>query len=231
MGAVALDLLAPQAGEHILDIGCGDGVLSEKIVAAEAGVAGIDSSADMVAVATGRGIDATVGDAQNLSFDGEFDAVFSNAALHWMPDAEKVAAGVFRALKSGGRFVGEFGGHGNVAAIRVAVRAAFEMVTGAALPPDHKYYPTAEEYSAVLEGAGFVVDHIAIVPRPTPLPAGLKGWYETFGGRFFASIGEDQRQAVMEKAIELAKPDLMDESGDWTADYIRLRFKAVKPKK
>ena len=228
LGAAVLDMLAPMKGERILDLGCGDGVLSEKIAAVGADLLGVDYSADMIKAAKAKGLRAELADAQNLDFRTEFDAVFSNAALHWMPQPDKVVAGVCRSLKPGGRFVGEFGGHGNVAAIRVAVRAAFEMVTGSPMPPDRKYYPTADEYRAVLEKAGFEVISIEIIPRPTPLPTGLRGWYETLGGRFFGPLGADIREEVIEKAIGLARPELMDDSGNWTADYIRLRFKAVK---
>ena len=123
LGTPALELLAPEPGEHILDLGCGDGVLTEKIAAAGAKVVGVDAAPDMVAAARARGLDARVVAGQNLAFDGEFDAVFSNAALHWMRPPETVLAGVHRALRPGGRFVGEMGGQNNTAAIMVALRA------------------------------------------------------------------------------------------------------------
>ena len=123
LGAPVLELLMPAAGEHILDLGCGDGVLTERIAAAGATVVGVDAAPDMVAAAQARGLDARVVAGQHLAFDDEFDAVFSNAALHWMRPPEAVLAGVYRALKPGGRFVGEMGGHNNTAAIMVAIRA------------------------------------------------------------------------------------------------------------
>ena len=123
LGAPVLELLAPSPGEYILDLGCGDGVLTEKIVAAGATVIAVDAGPDMVAAARARGIDARVMDGQNLTFSGEFDAVFSNAALHWMRDQQAVLAGVYRALKPNGRFVAEMGGHNNTAAIIVALSA------------------------------------------------------------------------------------------------------------
>src|SRR6266849_4306388 len=122
LGQPVLDLLKPSPGERILDLGCGDGVLTEKIVAAGATVVGLDAAPDMVTAAKHRGLDARLIDGMNLRFNREFDAVFSNAALHWMKsDPDAVIAGVARALKPGGRFVAEMGGHGCVAAITVAL--------------------------------------------------------------------------------------------------------------
>jgi len=123
LGAPVLELLDPQPGERILDLGCGDGVLTEKIVAAGAVVIGVDASAAMIEAAQARGLDAHVVDGQALEFDSEFDAVFSNAALHWMLDSVAVANGVYRALRPGGRFVGEMVGEGNIATLRAGIRA------------------------------------------------------------------------------------------------------------
>src|SRR3984957_20609780 len=109
-----VELLAPQAGEAILDLGCGDGALTEKIAATGAVVTGADASAAMVAAARTRGLKVVEVSATEMQFDAQFDAVFSNAALHWMPDAEAVLAAVHRALKPGGRFVAEMGGMGNI---------------------------------------------------------------------------------------------------------------------
>lgn len=231
LGAPVLDLLAPRAGERILDLGCGDGMLTERLVAAGAEVVGVDADEAMVAAAKNRGLDVRVMDGRQLDFGPEFDAVFSNAALHWMPPASLVAAGVFRALRPGGRFVGEFGGHGNIAAIRTAVRAVL-IQRGYRVPPaDDNYYPTAAEYRAVLEGAGFEVVAADIIPRPTPLPSGMSAWLYTFRGGFIDSCGvpEAERAQVIEDTRALLRPMLADEAGNWTADYVRLRFAARKP--
>ncbi|MGE0775989.1 MAG: trans-aconitate 2-methyltransferase, partial [Sphingomonadaceae bacterium] len=123
LGAPVVALLDPQPGERILDLGCGDGILTETLMASGAEVIGVDSSAPMIEAANARGVDAHIANGQVLTFDSEFDAVFSNAALHWMLDSEAVARGVFRALKPGGRFVGEMGGQGNVATLRAGLRA------------------------------------------------------------------------------------------------------------
>lgn len=226
LAAPVVDLLDPHPGERILDLGCGDGVLTQAVVARGAVVVGADSSAPLVAAARARGIDARLADGQRLDFAGEFDAVFTNAALHWMPDADAVIDGVRRALRPGGRFVGEFGGHGNVAAIATALIAAVNArgVDGAARFP--WFFPTAEDYAARLEAHGFQVVAIGLHPRPTPLPTGIEGWLETFAGPFLAGFDDAARAAALNDAIALLAPSLRDPAGGWTADYVRLRFAA-----
>src|SRR3954470_7478272 len=166
LGEPLVDLLNPQPGERILDLACGDGVLTEKIIARGAELVGVDGSADMVAAAQKRGIDARVVDAYQLNFTSEFDAVFSNAALHWMKrDPDAVIQGVRRALRPGGRFVAEMGGHGNVAAITVALCATLEnhgVKDPTAIMP--WYYPSPDEYRERLNAAGFKTEHIELIP-------------------------------------------------------------------
>ena len=228
LGAPLVDRLNPQQGERILDLGCGDGTLTEQIAARGCTVVGIDASADMIVAAGRRGLDARMMNAEQLPFVGEFDGVFSNAVLHWIKDADAVIAGVFRALRPGGRFVGEFGGHTNIAAISTALRAVLPKY-GLDGPSDW-YYPTTAEYGGRLESAGFVVDDIALVPRPTPLPTGMSGWLETFRGTILNALPSDRRQAAKDEIIDLLRPALCDERGQWTADYVRLRFTATRPK-
>jgi trans-aconitate methyltransferase len=228
LGLPVLELLMPAAGEHILDLGCGDGVLTEKIAAAGATVVGVDAAPDMVAAARARGLDARVMAGQELTFDHEFDAVFSNAALHWMRPAEKVLAGVHRALKPGGRFVGEMGGHNNTAAIMVALRAVLARRGLEARQLSPWWFPSADAYRAKLETAEFTVDDIHIVPRPTPLPAGLEAWLDTFTEDFFGALPPSERMPARTEVADLLCPILMDETGTWIADYVRLRFRATR---
>ena len=231
LGNAVLELLAPQPGERILDLGCGDGVLTEKLVAAGASVLGFDADAAMVAAAAEKGLDARRGDGRQLAFDAEFDAVFSNAALHWMGNPAPVTAGVFRALKPGGRYVGEFGGFGNIAAIRVAVRAVLMARGYRVSPVEENYYPTAEGFRAVLETGGFSVDACELIHRPTPITSGMSAWLQTFRGGFINSAGvpADKRGQVIEDTRSLLRPVLADDAGNWIADYVRVRFAAHKP--
>jgi SAM-dependent methyltransferase len=228
-GAPVVELLAPQPGERILDLGCGDGVLTEKIAAAGSQVVAVDAAPDMVAAAKARGLDARVVPGQSLAFEREFDAVFSNAALHWMHPPEVVLAGVARALKPGGRFVAEMGGHNNTAAIQTAFRAVLARRGIESLKLSPWYFPSAGAYRVRLEAAGFQVEEIAIIPRPTPLEAGFSGWLDTFADDFLNPLPPDDRIAAKQEIIDLLQPILMDETGLWIADYVRLRFKATLP--
>jgi trans-aconitate methyltransferase len=226
-GAPVVELLDPRPGERILDLGCGDGVLTATIAAAGARVVAVDAAPDMVAAAKARGLDARVVPGQHLAFDREFDAVFSNAALHWMHPPEAVLAGVARALKPGGRFVAEMGGHNNTAAIQTAFRAVLGRRGVEALRLSPWYFPSAAAYRAKLETAGFHVDEIAILPRPTPLDAGLGAWLDTFAEDFLNPLPADDRAAARQEIIDLLEPILKDETGLWIADYVRLRFRAT----
>ncbi|WBX85912.1 class I SAM-dependent methyltransferase [Sphingosinicella microcystinivorans] len=231
LGAAVLGLLAPKPGERILDLGCGDGVLTLKLVEAGASVLGTDADPAMVAAARAKGLDAEVMDGQRLSFEGGFDAVFSNAALHWMPDTAAVFAGVHRALKPGGRFVAECGGFGNIAAIRAGLRGVLKA-RGYAVP-DHEdqVYMTAPQARAALEAAGFAVRSCDIIPRQTPLASGLAAWLTTFRTGFLDAleVADRDRQAVIDETVALLRPILCDADGNWMADYVRLRFAATKP--
>jgi trans-aconitate methyltransferase len=222
------ELLDAKPGERVLDLGCGDGVLTAKIAAAGASVIGADSSPSMVAAARAQGLDAHVLNAESLDFHHEFDAVFSNAALHWMLNQDAVLAGVRRALKTGGRFVAEMGGHGNIAAIQVALTAVFARHSIDAVEQGQNYFPTPSSYEARLRHHGFAVQYIELIPRPTPLPeSGMRGWLETFRRALFEQLAEKDREAAFEETVALLKPVLCDEHGQWTADYVRLRFLAV----
>jgi trans-aconitate methyltransferase len=231
LGAPVLALLDPQPGERILDLGCGDGILTAKIAAAGAMVVGVDASEDMVRTARDRGLDAHVGNGEALAFGPEFDAAFSNAALHWMLDGAAVAAGVHRALKPGARFVGEMGGQGNVATLRAGIRAELERRGYPVPASDPQWYPSPQEFAAIYAAAGFVDIDAHLIPRPTPLPDGVAGWLRVFRTGFMdASQVPDADQAEVAQAVEAAlAPQLRQPDGTWIADYVRLRFTMRKP--
>ena len=228
LGAPLLDWLAPKPGERVLDLGCGDGVLTEKLAAAGCDVVGADASVEFVAAARERGLDARLLDGQALPFSAEFDAVFSNAALHWMKrDPDAVLAGVHRGLKPGGRFVAEMGGAGNVAVIRAAVHEALGQRGLDACAADPWYFPTGEAYRTRLEAAGFRVQRIESFSRPTPLPGDVAAWLRTFAQSFLEVVPEGERAEVLREVQEALRPRL-GVGGLWIADYVRLRFLAFR---
>ena len=227
LGAPLVDLLAPKRDETILDLGCGDGILTLKLSQLGCRVVGVDSSPELIAAARRLGLDVRVAVGEKLEFSAEFDAVFTNAALHWMKRADDVIAGVRAALKPGGRFVGEFGGQGCVRTIRNALVAALERrgIDGESRVP--WYFPTPGDYATRLERAGFRVDSIALFPRPTPLPGDVTGWLETFGESFTSALQPESRRAYLEEVRAALEPQLRDAGGTWIADYVRLRFMAT----
>lgn len=226
LGMPVLDLLNPQPGEAVLDLGCGDGVLTEKIATRGAQVIGVDASEALVAAARARGLEVTHADGHALPFTGRFDAVFSNAALHWMTRPAAVIDGVKRALKPKGRFVGEFGGFGNVAAIRAALHSVLKARGLDPQAANPWYFPSDTAYRDLLEAHGFTVAYAVLIPRPTPLPTGIAGWFATFAATYLNALPDGQRQAALDEAINLLRPILCDERGVWCADYVRLRFVA-----
>jgi len=229
LGMPVVELLAPQPGERILDLGCGDGALTKKLVDIGCTVVGVDGSRDQVAAARALGLDARVMDGERLAFDGaDFDAVFSNAALHWMKHADEVIGGVWRALRTGGRFVAECGGHGCVRTIARALEVTLARRGIDATAVNPWYFPTVEDYTARLEAGGFSIHTIALIPRPTPLPGDVTGWLETFAESFTTALPAAERRAFLLDVQELLRPDLCDADGHWTADYVRLRFSATK---
>jgi trans-aconitate methyltransferase len=225
-----LEWLNAQPGEYILDLGCGDGQLTKRLRDSGAHVLGVDASPEMVAAARERGIEAEQAKAELLPFrDATFDAVFSNAALHWVRGQDAMIGQVQRVLKPDGRFVAEMGGHGNVAAIHVAFMAVLDRHGFGDREEGVNYYPAAESYAARLKRHGFKVEQMAIIPRPTKLAeGGMEGWLRTFRRGVLDGLPEDEREAVVRETVELLAPALRDEAGNWIADYVRLRFVARK---
>jgi SAM-dependent methyltransferase len=224
-----VDWLAAQPGEEILDLGCGDGQLSVRLAAGGAKVRGVDASAGMVESARSRGVAAEQGSAEALPFgEARFDAVFSNAVLHWVRDQDAMMREVHRVLRPGGRFVAEMGGYGNVAAILVGLTAVLARHGYENLEDGVNYYPTAEAYTRRLNRHGFQVQRIALIPRPTPLAkGGMKGWLRTFRSGVLAGLPEGIRETVVDETTALLATALRDEEGNWIADYVRLRFVAT----
>ena len=225
-GSDVLSWLEPKTGERILDLGCGDGVLTKEIAEAGAQVVGVDASESFIETAKAQGLDAHVVDAHDLPFDGEFDAVFSNAAMHWMLEPHKVIAGVRRSLKPGGRFVSEFGGFGNVAAIVTAMQAVGAEMGGDTSLASPWFFPTVDQYRAMLEDDGFQVEEITTFYRPTPLPTGMRSWLKVMRTPFFDQFGTRSEEAL-DKVEQALRPAMCDHQGQWIADYVRLRFRAV----
>jgi trans-aconitate methyltransferase len=230
LGQPLLELLAPRNGEIIMDLGCGDGALTEKIAQTVA-VVGVDASFAQARAARERGLSIVVGDGHNLCFKRQFDAVFTNAALHWMRQPENVIAGVWQCVKTGGRFVGEFGAQGNVETIRSALHEALRRRGIEPLALDPWYFPSAEDFSNLLIKSSFNVRSIEIIERPTQLPGELLDWLEIFAQPFANAIDKDHRGSFLDEVCQRSKSALRNAEGRWTVDYVRLRFAAVKAEK
>lgn len=231
-GGDVLELLDPQPNERIFDLGCGTGHLTAEIASQAESVVGIDASAEMVAQARERYPDREFrhADAREFEADSAFDAVFSNAALHWIPsdDHKRVLRTVRDALTDDGRFVAEMGGHGNVDQIVTATLAELDERGYDGANP--WYFPRLGEYASRLEAHEFEVTRAVLFDRPTELengPQGLANWLGMFGDRFFSELSESEQGAVIAAVEDRLQPALYDsETETWTADYRRLRFVA-----
>lgn len=228
LGIELLDWLRPAAGERILDAGCGDGYVTERIAASGARTLGIDASPDMVAATRARGLDADVHDLTALPFDGEFDAVFSNSVFQWIPNPAAAAAGISRALKPGGRFVCDVAALGNLAAVLTAMTAVSDANDGDAALANPFYSPSAAGFGDLLAHHGLTVERIELQPRFTPMQSDLWGWIETIFTPFVEQFGPDRRVDIRRQVLELLAPVLRDEAGNWYADHVRLRVRAIR---
>lgn len=232
-GESLLELLAPKAGERILDLGCGTGQLTEKIAESGAFVHGIDSSLSMIAQARSNysQLDFAVADARDFQVDERLDAIFSNAVLHWIKEPDAAINCVKKALKPGGRFVAEFGGKGNVGAIVQALLSVL-LEIGCEEPEalNPWYFPSVGEYAGRLEKRGFEVSYAVLFDRPTLLEGGTTGmanWIEMFAAGFLSGLSEEVRSQVI-KAVEERLRSTQYRDGNWIADYRRIRVVAVK---
>ena len=230
-GRGLIPVLDPQPGEVILDLGCGTGHLTKTIAESGARVIGIDSSQKMIemARATYPELEFLIADARNFSFTDPFDAIFSNATLHWVQPAESVVRCISTSLKTGGRFVAEFGGKGNVATIIRAVQQSIRELTDTEMEFGW-YFPSIGEYASLLERYRLAVRSAILFERPTPLEdgeMGLRTWFRMFGDRVFQRLPDELREQVLERTEEKARPHLF-QGRQWFADYVRLRIVAFK---
>lgn len=235
LGAGVVDLLAPQRGERILDLGCGTGHLTARIAQLTPGVIGIDSSAEMIQEAKKAypQIQFIVADARDFHFDQPFDAVFSNAALHWIREPEKVVRCVWNALRPGGRFVAEMGGAGNVQSFVDAFNTAMKHIGADGKVMENPwYFPTLAQYVAILDRQGFSITFATLFDRPTPLDGGQNGlreWIRMFAGSFYSQLSAEQKEGFASNVEEQLRPTLFRDD-HWIGEYKRLRISAFKPR-
>ena len=232
-GESVIDLLDVKPGERILDLGCGTGHLTKHIQELGADVVGIDSSPEMIAQAQGKNpdVDFSVASGTDFHFDEPFDAVFSNATLHWIREQDSLITCVYNTLKPKGRFVAEFGGKGNMEKLIAATQQVLKQHGYTRLAEMKPwYFPSLGEYISKLEAHGFRVTFAMHFDRKTLLQDGEKGvakWIAMFGSQYLEGIAAGEKQQMLDEITKLLEPDY-NEGGQWYADYKRLRFVAVK---
>ncbi len=230
-GESLIELLEPKPGERILDLGCGPGQLTKKIAESGADVTGLDASTEMIGQARQNypELRFVLQDATRMEFDGEFDGVFSNAALHWMLNASAVANGIARALRKGGRLVAELGGKGNIRKLELGLEAVLARYLGDALPKKRTFFPSISEYSSILESHALEVRSAVLFDRPTPLEGsrGMENWLRQFSQVYLDAVPAHLRERALGDVVEELRPELFRD-GKWFADYRRLRIMAVR---
>ncbi len=230
-GESLIELLDPKGGERILDLGCGTGQLTQKIAEGGADVIGLDASPEMIGQARQNfpSLRFVLQDAVAMTFAEEFDAIFSNAVLHWIPDASAAARSMFHALRKGGRLVAELGGVGNVQKIENAIETVLRCHGSDGLPPRCMFFPSIGEYAGVLEACGLEVRSAVLFDRFTPLEGddGMDQWLRQFASHYFEALPREQVAQARRETVEAARPLLFQE-GRWHVDYRRLRIHAVK---
>jgi 2-isopropylmalate synthase len=222
-----VDLLAPKKGENILDAGCGDGTLAVEIEHRGAKVIGVDMSAEMVEACRDNGIEAYIGSVTDLPYDNMFDALFSNAMLHWVKDARGAVQNIAKVLKNGGKFICEFGGEGNAYHLVSAMEEVFANHPEFGVFNNPWYFPSVEEYRALLESEGFRVEYIEIIPRPTPMDD-IANWLDIFANGVTLHLSSEQYEVFKEEVTEILKKKIYSGEEGWMLDYRRLRVKAIK---
>lgn len=227
LAAPILDMLQPQAGEEILDLGCGDGSLTLEIKKSGANVQGVDLNTDKIQKAREKGIDASVVNITQIAFENKFDAIFSNAVLNWVKNQSHAINNVHRALKNGGRLIAEFGGDGNIKTISDAMQEVFAKNSNFGTFQNPWYYPSAQEYKTLLEESGFKVESCELVSRPTRV-VNMDQWLDAFAAGIISHLTSEEKADFKEQVKNILKDKIYTKEDDWTLDYVRLRVKAIK---
>ena len=222
-----VDLLDPKNGEKILDAGCGEGTLAVEIIRRGAKIIGVDMSAEMIGQCQAKGIESYVGSVTDLPYDEVFDAVFSNAVLHWVKDARTAVQNIAKSLKCDGRFVCEFGGEGNAYHVISAMQEVFANHPAFGIFENPWYFPSVEAYRTLLESEGLRVEYIELIPRPTPMDD-ISNWLDIFANGITSHLTKAQFEIFKQECKEILKKTNYSKDEGWIVDYKRLRVKAVK---
>ena len=222
-----VDLLDPKEEEHILDVGCGDGTLAVEMERRGANVMGVDMSSEMVEACRANGVEAYVASVTALPYEEVFDAVFSNAMLHWVKDAKLAVQNISKSLKTNGRFVCEFGGEGNAFALVSAMEEVFAKYPEFGVFDNPWYFPSVDTYKTLLESEGFHVEYAELIPRPTPMDD-IMHWLDIFANGVTKHLSKEQFKTFKVECRDILKTKIYSEEEGWMLDYVRLRVKAIK---